>query len=152
MDESTGLERFAFGALGLRNRGSDQLPDTRRFEIRGVRDADVANPFAFTVQQALRIGERRTEVKAEVDPIGMGRGEHEGIADAAGEREVIGDGVDLVDELAGLRGFCEDQLARSQRELLDGGAIRREEFAVFGIRGSQAHAASVPRRDRREAA
>jgi hypothetical protein len=43
-------------------------------------------------------------------------------------------------------------LARSQRELLDGGAIRREEFAVFGIRGSQAHAASVPRRDRREAA
>jgi hypothetical protein len=147
VDEGTWLERFAFGSLRLGNGGPDQLPDTGRFEIRGVCDADVANPFAFTVQQALRIGERRPEVKTEVDPIGMRRGEHEGIADAAGEREVIGDGVDLVDELAGLRSLYEDQLARGQRELPDGGAVRREEFAVLGIRGAQAHAASVPRRD-----
>src|SRR6202142_75858 len=88
--------RFPFharGPLGSRDGASDQLANTRRVHIRRLRDADVADNLAFAAQQTTRIGQNRAEVEAEVDPIGMGRGEYERIAGTRRKREVVGDGV-----------------------------------------------------------
>jgi hypothetical protein len=133
----------AFGPLRLRDRGSYQLPNTGRFQIRRLRDADVANQFALAAQQAVRIGQHRAKIKADVDPIGVRRGEDERIARSGRKGEVVGDGLHLVDELAGLRSLFEDQFSRSQGELSNHFARRREESEILGIGWTQAHRASV---------
>jgi len=112
-------------------------------QIRCLRDPDVANPLALASQQAGRIGEARAEVKAQVDPIGMRGGEYERVARTLGESEMVRDGVDLVDELAGIRSLFEDQFSRGQREFLNGFGIRPEEPEVLRIGWTQAHRASV---------
>jgi hypothetical protein len=81
----------------------------------------VSDHFALALQEAFRVGQQGSEIETEVDPIGVGGGEDEGVARTAGEGEVIGDGVDLVDELAGFRGFGKDEAAGREGEGLDGG-------------------------------
>src|SRR5215472_2106388 len=76
--------------------------------------------------------------------------EDEGVARSLGEREVVGDGVYLVDELAGFRSLFKDQFSRGQCELFNHFAVRQEEFEVIRIRWTQAHpdSVSVPTRAR----
>src|SRR5690242_12751384 len=106
--DGTWLRYFAIRPLRLRDGRSHQLANAGRVQIASLRDAHVSNPFAVAPQQAIRIGKLRTEVKAEIDPIRMRGGEHERIARPLREREVVGDRVDLVDELVGLRSFFQD--------------------------------------------
>jgi len=118
---------FAFGTLGLRDGGSHQLSDTGSGQIGRLCDPDVTNPFAVATEQGVRVEQLRAEVKAEVHPIGVRGGEDEGAAGPVGEREVIGDGVDLVNELVGFRSLLENQVSRGQCELLNRLRVRQEE-------------------------
>ena len=88
-------------------------------------------------------GRLRAEVKTEVNPIGMRGGEYARVARTLGEREMVRDGVDLVDELAGIRSLFEDHFSRGQREFLNCFGVRPEELEVLRIRWTQAHRASV---------
>jgi hypothetical protein len=100
----------------LRDGGSYQLPNASSVQIRRLRDPDVPNQFALATQQAVRIGQQGAKIKAEVHPIGMRGGEDERVAGSLREGEVVGDGVHLVDELAGFRSLFEDQFSRGQCE------------------------------------
>ena len=115
-----------------------------RVEIRRLRDAHVADPFAIATKQAIRIRKEGTEVKAQVDPVGVRRGEHERVAGPLREREVVGDGIHFVDELAGFGSLFEDQSSRRQCELLNHFPVRQKEFEVLRIGRTLAHSASVP--------
>ena len=83
-----------------------------------------------TSEQAVRIGQQRAKVKAEVHPIGMRGGEDERVTRSLREREVVGDGVHLVDELAGCRRFFEDQFSSGQCELLNRLAMSQRRAAT----------------------
>jgi len=120
------LPGFAFRPLRLRNGAFYQLPNTGSVQIRHLRDPNVPNQFALATQQAVRIGQQRAKVKAKVHPIGMCGGEDERVAGSPREREVVGDGVHLVDELAGPRSLFEDQFTRGQCELLNSYAVRQD--------------------------
>jgi hypothetical protein len=78
-----------------------QFADARPFENAEPGDPDVANPFAVVLQQAKRIGQLRAEIETEVDPFGVSGGEDKGAAAFAGEGEMVGDSVDLIDEFGG---------------------------------------------------
>ena len=144
MYDGTRLPSSAFGPLRLCDGGSYQLSNTRRVQIRQPRYPDVPNVLALATQQAIRIGQQRPKVEAEVDPAGMRSGEDERVAGPLGEPEVVGDGVHLVNELVGCRSLFEDQLSGGQSELLNLFAVRQEESDVFRIRWTLAHSASVP--------
>ena len=142
-----GLPCPVFGPLRLRDGSPYQRPNSRRGQIRGLCDAHVANQFALATQQVARIGQDRAEVKTEVDPISMRRGEHERVAGPVREGEVVGDSVHLVDEFAGLGSLVEDQPSRGQCELSNHFAVRCEQFEVLRIGWTQAHPASVAPND-----
>jgi hypothetical protein len=59
------------------------------------------------------------------------------------EREVICDGVHLVDKLAGFRRLFEDQFSGGQCEFLNQFAVRPGEFDLIRNRWTQAHPASL---------
>jgi len=103
----------------------------------------MANPFSIAAQQTIRVGQRGAEVEAEVDPVGIGGGEDEGIARPSGECKVVRDGVHLVDELARFGSGFEDQFPGGQNKLLNRFRVGLEEFEVLRIWGPQAHAASL---------
>jgi hypothetical protein len=117
----------------LRYGGSNQLANTGSVQIRRLSHPNVPNEFALATQQAVRIGQQRAKVKAEVHPIGMRGGEDERITRSLREREVVGDSVHLVDELAGCRRFFEDQFSSGQCELLNRLAVRQEESEILRI-------------------
>ena len=79
-----------------------------RFEIRRLRDANVANPFPLATKKAIWIRKEGTEVKPEVNPIAVRRGEQERIGGPLREREVVSDGIHFVDELAGFGSLVQD--------------------------------------------
>jgi len=137
--DGTRLPFLACGPLGSRNGGSYQLANTGRVQIGRLRDADVADNLAFATQQTIRIGQMRAEVEAEVDPIGMRSGEYERIARARRKREVVGDGVHLVDELVGFRSLFEDCSSRGQGEPLDDVGVGQQEFEVLRVGRTCAH-------------
>ena len=111
--------------------------------MRRVRDPDVPNQFTLATQQALRIRQLRAKVKAKVHPLGMRGGEDECVARSLREREVVGDGVHLVDELASFWSLFEDQFSRGQCKLSNRLAVMQKEFEVPRIWSTQAHTASV---------
>jgi len=80
----------------------------------------------------------------------MRGGKDERVARPLREREMVCDGVYLVDKLAGFRRLFEDEFPGSQCELLNPFAVGQEEFKVIGIGWTQAHPASLS--DRRLAA
>lgn len=143
MYDSPRLPRFALRPLRFRYCCPYQLPNPRSLQIRRLRDPDVPNQFALATQQAVRIGQHGAEVKAEVHPFCMRGSEDEGVAGSLREGEVVGYGVHLVDELAGLRSLFEDQFSRGQGEFLNRFAARQEEFEVLRIGWTQAHSDSV---------
>jgi len=114
MHNRTGLPGLTFRPLRLCDGGSDQLPNAGCVQIRRLCYPHVANPLAVAAEQAIGIGQMRAEVKADVNPIGMSSGEDEGVAGPLRKCEVVGDRIHLVDELAGLRSFCENQFSRGQ--------------------------------------
>src|ERR1051325_3563220 len=96
------LLRFPCGPVCLRDRGSDQIANSVSGEIRRLRDADVPDDFTVAAQKSERIGQKRSEIEAEVHPVRVRGGIDKRVARAAGETEVVRDGVHLVHEFAGL--------------------------------------------------
>ena len=133
MHGGTRFPGFAFGSIRLRDGCSDQIPDTGSVQIRHARNSDVADEFAFTAQKSMRIGKGRPEVEAEVHPIGVSGGKDKRVARPIREREVVGDGIYLVNELASFWSLFEDQFSRGQRELLNRFSVRLEELDVLPI-------------------
>ena len=136
----------AFGPLRLGDGSPYQFPDTGRGQIRCLCDAHVANQFALAAQQVARIWQQRAEIEAQVDPIGMSRGEHECVAGFVREREVIGDGVQLIDELTCIWRLGENQASRGQREFSDHVAVWSEQSEVRRIGWTQTHWANLSKR------
>lgn len=143
MYDRLGLACFALRPLRLCHSVSDQLSDTGGLQIACLRNSDVANQFALAFQKPVPIGQQCAEIESEIDPVGMRGREHERVAGTLREREVVGDRVYLVDELAGLRSFFENQFARGKRELLNLCVVAREELDVARIGRAQAHPDSV---------
>ena len=144
--DGTRLSVFTLGPLRLRSGGFYQFPNAGRLQIRTLRNPDVANPFALASEQATRIGQLRAEVEAQVDPLRVSRGEHECVAGFVREREVIGDGVQLIDELTCIWRLGENQASRGQREFSDHVAVWSEQSEVRRIGWTQTHWANLSKR------
>ena len=78
----------------------------------------------------------------------MRGGKDERVARSLREREMVCDGVHLVDKLTGFRCLFEDQFPGSQCELLNLFAVRQQEFKVIRIGWTQ----SAPSQSIRQAA
>ena len=59
------------------------------------------------------------------------------------EREVVGDGIHLVDELVRFEGLEKNNFARGESEVLHGGAATLEQFEVLGACWARAYSVSV---------
>ena len=146
VQHGTRLPGFASGPLRSSDGGPYQRANDRCVQIRRVRNADVADELALAAQQSIRIGQIRAEIEAEVDPIRMRGGEHERIAGPLREREMVGNGVHLVDELVRFRRLFEDHFSRGQRELLNDIPVGQQESQVLRVWWTYSHRAIVPRK------
>ncbi len=145
MHDGMWLPGFAVGPLSFRYRRSYQFPNTGRVQVGRLSDSNVANPFALAAQQFAGIRQQRAEIESEVEPVGMGRGEDEGVAWAIRETEVVCDRVYLVHKLTGFGCLFKDEFSRGERELLNRLSVRQEQLEILRIGWTQAHRASVTR-------
>jgi hypothetical protein len=75
--------------------------------------------------------------------LSVGSCEDERIAGSLRERKVVGNGVDLVHELASVGSLFEDEFSRGESELLNHFSVREEEFLVLRIGRTHAHPTSL---------